>query len=362
MPLSLASLAEISRLGFDAVIDVRSPSEFAEDHIPGAVNLPVLDDGERARVGTIYVRQNRFLARRIGAALIARNVAGHLDTFLADKPPSWRPLVYCWRGGQRSGAFATIAGQVGWRVETLAGGYRSYRRLVQAALYDAPFPAPVVVIDGNTGTAKTELLARLAGRGVQVIDLEGLANHRGSLFGARAGGQPTQKAFESELAAILSGLDPARPVAVEAESSKVGGVSVPPALWRAMTAAPRIEIVAPRHARAAYLARAYADITADAARLAGVLDALRPYHPAETVAHWRALLAAGDHVTLADGLMAEHYDPRYARSRARRAGGIVARIEVPDLSDAALDEAAERLAAEVGRAAAAIPRPAATAR
>ena len=349
MALTLTSLSDLSRLGFDEVIDVRSPSEYAEDHLPGAVNLPVLDDVERARVGTIYVQESRFLARRIGAALVARNAARHLEGHLADKGPDYRPLVYCWRGGQRSGAFATILAQVGWRVDVLEGGYRSYRRLVQAALYQAPFPAPLVVLDGNTGTAKTELLGHLAALGVQVIDLEALANHRGSLFGARPGGQPSQKGFESRLAAAMAALDPERPVVVEAESSKVGDRAVPPALWEAMKAAPRIEVSAPLPERARYLARAYSDMAEDREGFGAVLDGLRPYHAAGTVEEWHGLLATGALEPLAARLMEEHYDPRYGKHRARMAGQVAAVVEAGDLSEAGLAEAAARIAAAVAQ-------------
>ena len=173
MSFQITSLADPTP-GFDATIDVRSPSEFAEDHVPGAINLPVLSDEERARVGTIYVQEDSFLARKIGAALVARNAAQHIEGPLADHPGGWRPLIYCWRGGQRSGSFASILAQIGWRAETLDGGYRSYRRLVVQTLYDNPFPTRVVLLDGNTGTAKTELLRLLGPRGVQAIDLEGL--------------------------------------------------------------------------------------------------------------------------------------------------------------------------------------------
>jgi tRNA 2-selenouridine synthase len=209
---------------FDAIIDVRSPSEFAEDHIPGAENLPVLDDAQRAEVGTIYVQQSRFLARRIGAAHVARNIALHLETTLADRPASFRPLVHCWRGGQRSQAMATILSQVGWPTSVLVGGYRTYRRRVTARLYDdGPTPLKLVLLDGHTGSAKTDVLLRLAQLGVQTLDLEGLAEHRGSLFGGRPGrAQPSQKLFESRLLSALEALDPARPVVVEAESSKIG--------------------------------------------------------------------------------------------------------------------------------------------
>jgi tRNA 2-selenouridine synthase len=350
MAFTLSCLADLARLPFDAVIDVRSPSEYAEDHIPGAQSLPVLDDAERARVGTIYVRESRFRARRLGAALIARNAAAHLEGPLADRPAAWRPLVYCWRGGQRSGAFAHILREVGWRAETLEGGWRSYRRLVQRALYAEPFPAPVVLIDGNTGTAKTEVLGLLPALGVAAIDLEALANHRGSMFGARPGGQPSQKAFESGIAALLARLDPGRPVAVEAESARIGERVVPPALWRAMQAAPRVEIAAPAPARAAYLVRTYGDVLADPARLDRVLTLLAPFHPRERIGRWRGLAAEGAHPVLAAELIADHYDPRYVRERAR-GGPVAARIEADDLSPAAIPGLAARVADAVRRVA-----------
>jgi len=324
--ITLTSLADLSRPGFDEVIDVRSPGEFTEDHIPGAVNLPVLDDLERAQIGTIYTQESRFRARRMGAALVARNAARHLEGALADKPTDYRPLVYCWRGGQRSGSFALILGQIGWQVGVVAGGWRAYRRLVVEALYDRPFPAPLFVLDGNTGTAKTAILHEVAARGGQVIDLEGLARHRGSLFGLVAGDvQPSQKAFESALAMAMARLDPARPVVVEAESNRIGALRLPPSLWQAMCAAPRLEIEAPLEARAVWLATAYGDLTRDPALLLERIDALTSFQPRERIAEWRALAVAGEFETLASALMAHHYDPRYERAR-RRAEGISATV------------------------------------
>ena len=314
MALTLSSLSDLAALRFDDIIDVRAPSEFAEDHLPGAINLPVLDDEERARVGTVYKQVAPFAARKIGAALVARNAARHLEGVLADRPGGWRPLLYCWRGGQRSGSFATILSQIGWRVETVAGGYKAWRGLVLRQLEAAP--GRIIVLDGNTGTAKTELLHLLAARGVQVIDLEGLANHRGSLFGAR-GAQPSQRMFEGRLAHVLAGLDPSRPVVIEAESAMVGECRLPAALWKAMCAAPRIELEAPRGERALYLARAYADVTADAVRLAATIGCLRPYHAAERIDGWQAMAANGDFAALAEELVAAHYDPRYLKHRAR---------------------------------------------
>lgn len=347
MPVTLTSLTDVFSLGFDDIIDVRAPAEWAEDHIPGAISLPVLDDAERARVGTIYKQVNPFTARKLGAALVARNAALHLEGPLADKPGGWRPLVYCWRGGQRSGSFASILAQIGWRVETVAGGYKAWRALVVKAVHDTPVLSPVVVLDGNTGTAKTALLGLLAAQGVQVIDLEGLANHRGSLFGAMPGGQPSQRAFEGRLALALARLDPARPVVVEAESSKVGNCRLPSEIWKAMRAAPRLEIDAPRAARAAYLCTAYADLVQDEARLAAVIDRLRPSHAASVIEGWQTLARAGDHVPLAEDLMARHYDPRYAKSRDRAGTGPREAVPAESLAPDALPALAARIAARV---------------
>ena len=319
MAITLTHINDLAALGFDDIIDVRAPAEFAEDHLPGAINLPVLNDEERARVGTIYKQVNPFTARKLGAALVAANAARHLQTVLADKPGGWRPLVYCWRGGQRSGSFASILSQIGWRVETIDGGYKAWRHLVSHALCNVPFAAPMMVLDGNTGTAKTEVLHLLAKRGLQVIDLEGMANHRGSLFGAM-GAQPSQKMFERDLALAIAAIDPARPVVVEAESSKVGNCRLPPELWKAMGTAPRLAISAPVAARAQYLTRAYGDMVADPARLAGVIDRLRPAHADDLINAWQAMVQRGAFAELAEGLMSHHYDPRYEKHRAR--GGL----------------------------------------
>lgn len=347
MAITLTSLADLATLGFDDIIDVRAPAEYAEDHLPGAISLPVLDDAERARIGTVYKQISPFTARKMGAALVARNAAMHLEGALADRPGGWRPLVYCWRGGQRSGSFATILAQIGWRVETIAGGYKSWRSLVVKAVYDTAFPARVVVLDGNTGSAKTEVLTLLPALGVQVIDLEGLARHRGSLFGA-LGPQPSQKAFEAGLAMAIAALDPARPVVIEAESSKVGNCRLPPEIWKAMTRAPRLEIAAPLAARAAYLTRAYADMTADAGRLAATVNLLRPVHPAEVIGDWLAMAAAGEFAPLAQSLMDRHYDPRYAKHRARMAAP-VSEVATADLSAETLPALAARVAEAVRR-------------
>ena len=348
MSFAPPDLATLSTAGFDTVIDVRSPSEFAEDHVPGAINLPVLDDEERARVGTIYVQQSAFLARKLGAALVARNAATHIEGPLARHDGGWQPLVYCWRGGQRSNSFASILSQIGWRVEVLQGGYQSYRRLVKDALYDRPFPCRVVLLDGFTGTAKTDLLHVAARRGAQVIDLEGLANHRGSLFGAM-GAQPTQKGFESALAERVRTLDPNRPVLVEAESSKVGERVVPPSLWKAMQAAPRVTVEAPVAARAGYLARAYADIVADPERLDATLVSLTRLQGRERVEQWRLMAREGQVEALAGELMTHHYDPRYAKQAGRHETPDAGTLRAERLDAAEIESLGAELAARLSR-------------
>lgn len=344
-PVTLTSLTDIADLGVDTIIDVRTPLEFAEDHVPGAINLPVLSDDERAEVGTIYTQVSPFSARKIGGAMVAQNTATHLQGPLADKQGDWQPLVYCWRGGQRSGAFATILDQVGWRVSLLKGGYRSYRRLVVGMLYDTPLPHRITLIEGGTGTAKTRLLYHLKQAGAQMLDLEGFAHHRGSLFGAVAGGQPSQKMFESHLAAALNALDPIEMTWVEAESSKVGARVIPPSLWSSMCAAPRVEVRAPLAARAAYLCRAYADLTDDLTNLREQIDRLRPYHARVTIAAWQTLADAGDWYKLAASLIADHYDPRYSKSAAEHQNETQS-IELVDLNDETLVTIAKQLAAE----------------
>lgn len=351
MKLTLTDLAQLAALPVDTLIDARSPAEFAEDHLPGAINLPSLSDAERAEVGTIYVQEDRFKARRIGAALVARNVAAHVEGPLAGKGGGWRPLVYCWRGGQRSGAFASILDQIGWRVSLLEGGYRAYRRLVVNKLYEADLALTPVLLDGNTGTAKTRLLELLEAAGVQVIDLEGLANHRGSALGARAGGQPPQKLFEGRLAQRIAALDPARTVVIEAESHKVGARILPPSLWTAMKSAPAVRVTAPVAARAAYLADAYADMTDQPALLKDNLDLLRHLRGHELVTHWQDMVDAQNFTPLAEELIRHHYDPGYAQARARHGSSISGTVDLPALDDAALEDRLPDLIAAIDRAA-----------
>lgn len=343
MTLCLSEFADALDHGFDTVIDVRSPAEFAEDHVPGAINLPVLDNDERARVGTIYKQQSPFEARKIGAALIFRNASAHFAGPLANHARDWRPLVYCWRGGQRSGSFAWMLREIGWQAQTIDGGYRSYRRLIAAMLHDTALPHRFVQLGGYTGTAKTALIPLLAKRGIQVLDLEGLAQHRGSLLGDMPGGQPAQKGFESALAGALHDLDPAQPVIVEAESSTIGKINLPPALWGAMKDAPWIEVTAPLEARARYLEQAYSDILSDGDRLREKLSPLSFHRGHALVDRWNELIDKDARIDLCLSLAADHYDPAYDKSMRVHEPQVLARFDTPALDNAALDALADRI-------------------
>lgn len=346
---SVADISPDTLSPYDTIIDVRSPAEFAEDHIPGAINLPVLGDAERAEVGAIYVQDSRFRARRLGAAYVARNVAGHLVGALADCGAKFRPLLYCWRGGMRSNAMATILSQIGWRVGVIEGGYRRWRRAVVADLCEGAAPLKLVLIDGLTGSAKTDILQRLPASGVQIIDLEALAAHRGSVFGANMQcAQPSQKYFESQLFDRLRRLDAARPIAVEAESSRIGKIVIPKRLWMAMRAAPRIEISASAAARADYLPRAYADIIGAPDALALAIERLRPFHAKETIGEWRNLADGKSFSALAKQLMREHYDPLYERSRKRDNRAPVGTVRADRLDADDLDRIANDVSAMIG--------------
>lgn len=337
------SLAALAR--YDALIDVRSPGEFAEDHLPGAINLPVLDDAQRAEVGTIYVQRSKFLARRLGASLVARNIAAHLEGGLADRDSGFQPLVYCWRGGQRSTAMATIMDQVGWPITQLQGGYQVWRRHVVARLYEAAEPAlNLFLLDGLTGSGKTAVLSRLAARGVQSLDLEALAAHRGSLFGATGVAQPSQKLFETRLVDALDRLDPTRPIVIEAESNKIGRLTLPPMLWSAMKAAPRIRLTAPIAARVQLVLQDYAAFELDAAARDDALSRLPSHHSRETIGAWRKLSQDGDIAGLATALMLHHYDPAYRRG-SREHGREIGQIDLKDCCSSELDRAADAVAA-----------------
>jgi tRNA 2-selenouridine synthase len=302
---------------FDAIIDVRSPAEYAEDHVPGALSAPVLDDAERAEVGTRYKWESPFEAKKIGAALIARNVARHIERF-KDKSNSWHPLVYCWRGGKRSDAMAHVMREIGWNAETLEGGYRAYRRFVVSQLQSFPSGLDFIVIHGPTGSGKSRLLGALKHAGAQVLDLEELAAHRGSVLGnLPERPQPTQKMFESLLLQRLSNLQPQNPVYVEGESKKIGELQVPEALMTRMRVSPCVVLETDVATRLDLLLEEYRHFVTDRATLDKQLDCLVALHGREEIAAWKSLAARGAWRDFVARLLFEHYDPAYRRSSTR---------------------------------------------
>lgn len=303
---------------FDAVIDARSEAEFAEDHLPGAVNWPTLNNEERRVIGTLYKQVNPFEAKKRGAALSARNIAAHIERELLDTPKSWQPLVYCWRGGNRSGALATILGAIGFKVTLVEGGYKAYRTAVLADLPAMAQRLHYRVVCGRTGTGKTHLLQALAAQGAQILDLEALAQHRSSVLGLIPGQpQPSQKLFDSRLWVALRALDPAREVYVEAESKRVGNVTVPEALIHAMRASPCLTLEMGLPDRVALLLHDYAFFAQDAEFFCDRLATLTELRGRETVGRWQAQARSGHMAEVVEDLLANHYDPRYEESMAR---------------------------------------------
>lgn len=332
---------------FDAILDARSPGEFALDRLPGAVSWPVLSDDERREVGTEYKQVDPFEARKRGAAMVARNIARHLDAHTESLPRTWRPLVYCWRGGQRSGTLAWFLDQIGFRATVLAGGYKAFRKAVIADLETLPSRLQYRVVCGKTGTGKTHLLAALQRRGAQVLDLEGLACHRGSVLGLHPGRpQPSQKAFETAIWAALRRFDPARPVFVESESKKVGNLRVPEGLILSMRSSPDlIRVELPDVERLRWLMQDYAFFFDDPALFETQLQALVPLRGRAVVDAWIQAARAGDWAGAYSDLMQRHYDPGYLESMQRNfpAFGQARVLEMEQASDSACDRAAAAL-------------------
>lgn len=333
---------------FDAIIDARSPCEFALDHLPGAINAPVLDDEQRIRVGTMYKQVGSFEAKKVGAALVARNIARHIEALWIDQPREWRPLIYCWRGGNRSGSMAHILAKIGWPVVQLEGGYKAFRQEVNAALEHAP-ALTFKVICGTTGSGKSRLLEVLAAQGAQVLDLEQLAAHRGSVLGhLPSQPQPSQKAFETLIWNQLRRFDPARPVFVEAESKKVGNLRVPAALMDTMRASDCIALTLSRANRVRLLMEDYEHFVDSPQALNAQLEHLTQLHGKEKIAHWQAMSQAGAMPALVDELLAHHYDPAYLRSIDRNFSKYAQAtpLELADIDDAAFAAAARQLTAQ----------------
>jgi tRNA 2-selenouridine synthase len=333
---------------FSTIIDARSEGEYAEDHLPGAVNWPSLNDEERRIVGTRYKQINQFEAKKLGAALVAKNIAAHIQREVLDKPREWQPLVYCWRGGKRSGSLALILDQIGFKVTLVDGGYKAFRAALVADLPQLAARHSYLVVCGTTGSGKTRLLQALQAQGAQVLDLEALANHRSSVLGLIPGvAQPSQKAFDSLIWAALRSFDPARPVYIESESKKVGNVAVPEGLIAAMRAAPCLQLELTEDERVALLLEDYDFFVKDIAFFCERLGALTEARGKETVQDWQARARSGDVASVVRELLVRHYDPVYLQSMRRNFSHYeTARVLAPrDHTAAAMAELAARMLA-----------------
>nr|WP_231402533.1 tRNA 2-selenouridine(34) synthase MnmH [Caenimonas aquaedulcis] len=303
---------------FSSIIDARSEDEFALDHLPGAVSWPSLDNEERKLVGTLYAQVSPFEAQKRGAALVAKNIARHIEAHVMDKPRTWQPLAYCWRGGKRSGSLALVLGQIGFKVSVIEGGYKAFRTAVLAALPDLAARLDYRVVCGPTGSGKTRLLHALAAEGAQVLDLEALASHRSSVLGLIPGqAQPSQKRYDTLVWDAMRRFDPSRPVYVESESRKVGNVAVPDALIARMRASPCLSLELAHEERVALLMEDYDFFVTDTALFQERLSALTELRGKAVVEAWQAQAAAGRAEDVVRELLLKHYDPGYAASMAR---------------------------------------------
>lgn len=332
---------------YDQIIDARSPAEFAEDHLPGAINCPVLDDAQRAEVGTLYKQVSPFEAKKIGAALVSENIARHLRERFLDRPKTWKPLIYCWRGGDRSGSMTTIFRAIGWPAGQLDGGYKAWRTHVIARLQELPPQFRFKVVSGATGSAKTRILQGIAELGEQVLDLETLASHKGSVLGVLPGQpQPTQKGFETMLLAKLQTFDPSRPVFVEAESRKIGNLHLPEALIEGIRNGECLNVEASIEARVDFLLKDYEYFLTLPEFLIGRLDALHNMQSRETLGRWQQLIADEQWATLVRELLEHHYDPLYRRSQNHNFSGMptLQNFTTDNLSPAGIAELASAIA------------------
>jgi len=331
---------------FDTIIDVRSPAEFNDDHIISSINLPVLNNSEREIVGKIYVQDSKFKARLIGASLITKNISNILEKDLFKKPRDWKPLIYCWRGGKRSYSFAKILSDIGWEPTILEKGYKNYRKSVVDALHKKNVNFKILLISGHTGTGKTELLNILKKQKNQILDLELIANHKGSLLGAEKTVQPTQKLFESTIFKKISKFDKDKPIFIEAESNKIGNLIIPPSLWKKMKSSKRIEIKSSIEDRVEYLEKKYSELTADISILTKKLSSFSSLQGKKRVLEWIEMAKEKKFKDLAKDLIINHYDPRYQNNLDKNSSLFIDRFEVNPLKTKNLEKVCKEISSK----------------
>jgi tRNA 2-selenouridine synthase len=301
---------------FSSILDARTPDEYALDHIPLALNTPTLTNEERIVIGTTYKQVSAFEAKKRGGVIAAKNIAHHIETLFLEKPKTWSPLVYCWRGGNRSGSMVTILRAIGWQATQLEGGHKAYRKLVVEALAQQANKYQFEVLSGPTGSGKSLLLTHLASIGAQVLDLEALAQHRGSVLGRfSTQAQPSQKWFESQLAWQLEAFDPHKPIFIEAESKKIGRCFVPDSVMEGIAKGNVWEIKTPFEVRVAHLLTEYEEYLHYPERLTQQLSYLSSVLGKKRLTDYQMLIEQQRFTELVSLLLTEHYDPLYAKTQ-----------------------------------------------
>ena len=329
---------------FDTIIDVRSPLEFAEDHIVGAINCPVLSDLERQKVGTIYKKESSFKAKIIGSSLTAKNIAFHIDNNFMEKKGSWQPLIYCWRGGQRSKAFSIVLSEVGWRTNQLKGGYKEYRNQVINFLDNIGPKLKITLISGKTGSAKTKILKSIENEGGQILDLEGLANHKGSLLGKIPDLiQPSQKFFESLIFNKIQKLNLKDKIYIEAESSKIGNIHIPKSIWKKMINSPRIEISANVELRAKFLVSDYDYMCNDPTLINPIIKGLKNRLSKKLFDEWTNLIDRKKWFDLTKSFLENHYDPSYSSNTIKNDRKVIKKITATSLNNSDIKDIAKKI-------------------
>lgn len=313
-----AQEALLTLTSYDAVIDARSPAEFLLDHLPHAMNWPSLSDQEREQVGIMYKQVGAFEAKKWGAVLVARNIATHVQTHCLDKTKNWRALIYCWRGGKRSGSLALVLSQIGFNVHLIEGGYKAFRSQMLLDLSRIADEFDYRIVCAPTGCGKTRLLHALSSQGAQVLDLERLANHKSSVLGLVPGQhQPTQKQFDMRIWQALQAFDRRLPVFVESESKKVGNVTIPDSLIAAMRKSPCLGLEMSMPTRVALLMEDYDHFVQDVELFCARLEILIPLRGKALVQRWQEEARSGQLTLVVEELLRVHYDPSYLSSMSR---------------------------------------------
>jgi tRNA 2-selenouridine synthase len=303
------------------LIDVRTPLEFAQGHVPGAFNLPIFSNEERVQVGTTYKQQSREDAILLGFDLAGPKWSGFIREALLIAPEK-RIAVHCWRGGMRSGAMAWALGLYGFEVYTIAGGYKSYRRWTLSQFEN---PWKLTILGGLTGSGKTKILHALQSKGEQVIDLEDLAQHQGSAFGTMNRlVQPTQEQFENDFAWALLQQDPVRSIWVEDESLTIGKRVIPGAFWKNMRSSQLVKLQVPEATRIAALVEEYGKLDRNFL-IEGTTRVHKRLGPEQT----KHAIAAINEGRLVDfiRLLLVYYDKNYQKGLEKRSPGQIFSIE-----------------------------------